>query len=304
MSAVRTLTCDQVRELAPFYVLGALEPGQVAAIRAHLPTCRDAHREMAELGGAAAYLAQLPAPLDPPDALGQRIMASVRAELRAGQRDQAAVERLVGSLGPQPRPVATAAPAASPVAAIPPSAPAAATQLPTAPEQLAALAATSRRPRIRPIWPVLGVGLLLILGLAGWGISSQSTIARQAARDQTLRSALLAVAQSGATVVHLSGKGSAAGASGFAVMPPDGPAYLVVTGLSTAPPGSAYEAWVGTAGAMRPAGQVTVGDDGVAILTGMHTSGPAIRLVAISLERSGATAGPSGSLLVSGQASP
>lgn len=304
MSAVRTLTCDQVRELAPFYVLGALEPGQVAAIRAHLPTCRDAHREMAELGGAAAYLAQLPAPIDPPDAVGQRIMASVRAELRAGQRDQAVVERLVGSLGPQARHAATAIPVALPAEATPPSVPDPSTHLATAPQPLAAGAATSRGPRVRPIWPVLGVGLLLILGLAAWGISSQSTIDRQTARAQTLRSALLAVAQSGARVVHLSGNGSAAGASGFAVMPPQGPAYLVVTGLATAPPGSAYEAWVGTAGSMRPAGTVTVGDDGVAILTGMKTSGPTIRVVAISLERSDATARPSGSMLVSGQASP
>ena len=43
------LSCDDVRELAASFVLGALEPDQADAVRAHLASCADAHIGMAEL---------------------------------------------------------------------------------------------------------------------------------------------------------------------------------------------------------------------------------------------------------------
>ena len=54
---VTTLTCEEVREMAGAFVLGALEPADEAAVRAHLPTCDDAHAEIAELGGVLPALA-------------------------------------------------------------------------------------------------------------------------------------------------------------------------------------------------------------------------------------------------------
>ena len=44
------LTCDDVREMAGSFVLGALDPAEEAAVRAHLATCDDAHAEIAEAG--------------------------------------------------------------------------------------------------------------------------------------------------------------------------------------------------------------------------------------------------------------
>ena len=57
MSDQRTyagLTCDEVREMAGAFVLGALDPAEAAAVRAHLATCDDAHEEIAEQIGRAS----------------------------------------------------------------------------------------------------------------------------------------------------------------------------------------------------------------------------------------------------------
>ena len=42
------LTCDEVRDLAGAFVLGALEPAEAAAVRAHLASARTPHAEIAE----------------------------------------------------------------------------------------------------------------------------------------------------------------------------------------------------------------------------------------------------------------
>ena len=44
------LSCDDVRELAASFVLGALDADEADAVRAHLASCADPHAEMAELG--------------------------------------------------------------------------------------------------------------------------------------------------------------------------------------------------------------------------------------------------------------
>ena len=50
------LTCDDVREMAGSFVLGALEPDEEAAVRAHLASCADAHAEIAEAGSVLGVL--------------------------------------------------------------------------------------------------------------------------------------------------------------------------------------------------------------------------------------------------------
>ena len=44
------LTCDEVRDLAASFVLGALDAAEADAVRAHLASCADPHAEIAELG--------------------------------------------------------------------------------------------------------------------------------------------------------------------------------------------------------------------------------------------------------------
>ena len=67
--------------MAGAFVLGALEPADEAAVRAHLPTCDDAHAEIAELGGVLPALAVSVPQVEPPAGLKARIMAAAAADL-------------------------------------------------------------------------------------------------------------------------------------------------------------------------------------------------------------------------------
>src|SRR5215210_7371105 len=74
------LSCDDVRDLAAGFVLGALEPAEMAGVRNHLTTCPEAHAEVESLGAAVpALAAAVPLSRPSPD-LGSRIMAAARAE--------------------------------------------------------------------------------------------------------------------------------------------------------------------------------------------------------------------------------
>jgi len=64
MSALRT--CDDLRPLLGGYVLEALEPDEMAAVREHLPNCPACSAEHASLAGLPALL-DLATPLDAPD---------------------------------------------------------------------------------------------------------------------------------------------------------------------------------------------------------------------------------------------
>ena len=75
------LTCDEVRELAGSFVLGALDADEEAAVREHLATCPEAHEEIAELGGVLPALAESVPVVEPPAGLKGRIMAAAAADL-------------------------------------------------------------------------------------------------------------------------------------------------------------------------------------------------------------------------------
>ena len=82
--------CDQVRDLLPAYVLGALERDEEAAVREHIATC-NLHAEAAELGGVVPLLAETLDPVEPPAALRTRIMAAAAADLEARRAPTAPV---------------------------------------------------------------------------------------------------------------------------------------------------------------------------------------------------------------------
>ena len=60
------LTCDDVREMAGSFVLGALPDAEAAAVRQHLATCADAHAEIAELGSVLPALDASVPVVEPP----------------------------------------------------------------------------------------------------------------------------------------------------------------------------------------------------------------------------------------------
>ena len=76
------MTCDDVRDQAAAFVLGALTPAEEEAVRDHLATCPEAHAEFAELGGVVPILAAAVEQVEPPPALRERIMAAAAADRR------------------------------------------------------------------------------------------------------------------------------------------------------------------------------------------------------------------------------
>src|SRR5690242_5346085 len=77
------LTCDEVRDLAPAFVLGALPADEADRVREHLVACPEEHPELAELGSAVPALARSVEAAQPRPDLGARILAAARAEQAA-----------------------------------------------------------------------------------------------------------------------------------------------------------------------------------------------------------------------------
>jgi len=77
------MTCEQARDLAAAYVLGALESAEEAAVRDHLLTCDQPHEEFAELGAVVPVLGGAVELVEPRGSLRDRIMAAAAADLDA-----------------------------------------------------------------------------------------------------------------------------------------------------------------------------------------------------------------------------
>src|SRR3954470_22489079 len=85
--ADQPMTCDQARDLAAGYVLGALERSEEAAVRDHVATCGQPHPEFGALGGVVPALIEHELDrlelVEPPASLRDRIMAAAAADLAA-----------------------------------------------------------------------------------------------------------------------------------------------------------------------------------------------------------------------------
>jgi hypothetical protein len=69
--------------MAPGYVLGALDPAEMAAVREHLAGCSMPHPELGEMGGVLTYLGASLEPVEPPRHLRAAILAAVQADMAA-----------------------------------------------------------------------------------------------------------------------------------------------------------------------------------------------------------------------------
>ena len=104
------MNCDQVRDLAAAYVLGALERDEEQAVRDHVATCPAVHEELAQLAGVVPYLAETVEPAEPPESLKARILAAAAQDLEerraAGPAPRAGVTSR-GEIVPIRRPATT-----------------------------------------------------------------------------------------------------------------------------------------------------------------------------------------------------
>ena len=71
------MTHQQVEELAGAFALGALDPEEEMAVRAHLADCREAHPELEAALSAAMVMAESLEPVPPSADLRDRLMATI-----------------------------------------------------------------------------------------------------------------------------------------------------------------------------------------------------------------------------------
>ena len=236
------LDCDEVRDLAASFVLGALTEPEMDAVREHLADCPETHGEFAELASVVPALDAAVPLMEPPTWLKDRIMAVAAADLDA--RRQVATS-----------PVAAAEPLAPAVA----QSPARAT-LPTAAQEPIPLDAARRR---RPLtWLAAIAAVLAIVVLGAWNLSLQGQLNAAQAYQQQVASVLSAASQPGAVTAVLSPP-SGQGPNGLAAVTSDGKMRIAMRDLAPTSGDEVYEAWMILPNTPpAPVGGLTVGSDG------------------------------------------
>ena len=73
----RKMTCNDVEELAAAFALGAMDPDEEAAVRAHLDDCQQEHAELRAALGAGIVMAESLEPVAPSAGLRDRLMATI-----------------------------------------------------------------------------------------------------------------------------------------------------------------------------------------------------------------------------------
>lgn len=254
------MTHEQAVDLAPLFVLGALEEAEMTSVREHLATCQQSHDEFAELGGVVPYLLEIDLELvEPPAALRDRIMAAAAADL---------AER-------------TASPA-TPSAAAPLGFPSVAER---------ETRAERTRPRTTRLdWALRIAAVLAIVAIGGWNLLLQSQVS--ALRDQVggierYQSAVAAVLDAAAlpgSQTAVLAPQTPGGPRGLAAIRPDGSIQLALQDLTPTSGTQVYEAWaiVGES-APIPLGSFAVGPSGTAGFT--SRPGPTDPGVIVALSR-------------------
>jgi len=230
--AMRNLTCDEVRELAGAYVLGALDPSEAAAVRLHLTGHPDGHPEIAEVGAVIPALAELAPVVEPPDGLKVRILAAAAADLAARG-------------GAAETPAAAEAPVA-PVA------------FPAPAEREARRARTTAATWVLRIAAVLAIALL-----GGWNLLLQNDLGAARQYEQNVTAVLDAASRPGSLTAVLAADGGTG--SGLAAVDAEGDVALAMRDLAPTSGTAVYEAWVIAGdGVPVPLGSFSVGADGTA----------------------------------------
>ena len=201
------LTCDEVRDLAASFVLDALEPAQMDAVREHLATCADPHVEMGELAGVLPVLDESIPLVEPPSSLKARVMAAAAADLEA--------RRGAAAIAPEePR-----VPSADVIRPLP------------------------RRPTSLRAWALGIAAVLAIVALGGWNYSLQQQLNDARAYEQQVATVLDAAQRPGSLTAVMRAD-QANGPNGLAAVTSDGVALIAMRDLAPTSGSEVYEAWV------------------------------------------------------------
>lgn len=266
------LTCAEVADLAPAFVLGALEAAASETVRRHLAECPEAHAEMAELHSVVPALFEVVEPVAPPAGLKDRILAAAAAD----------TQRVTD---------------ASRVAAAPPASD---VQRPRVVGDRAPGWTSIFR---RPVWAAVSLAAVLaVVALGAWNLDLQDRNRALAAYQQGVEQVLAEAAQPGAQLAVLAPT-AGGGPSGLAAVAEDGTVAIVMRNLAPTSGTEVYEAWL-IAGDLAPVpiGEMRVGADGTAALvTNQVPLGSGVT-VALTLEPGPDSTAPTTTPVVAGQA--
>ena len=238
------LTCAEVADLAPAFVLGALEAAEPDAVRRHLADCPEAHAEMAELHSVVPALFEAVDLVAPPAGLKDRILAAAAADT------QRAVET---------RPLAADQ--------------ARDARRPSVVEDRLPAPAWSGLFR-RPVWAAVSLAAALaVVALGVWNVQLGAENRALVAYRNGVVAVLDEAAQPGAQLAVLSAP-EGVGPTGLAAVAEDGTVAVVMRNLAPTSGSEVYEAWlIGADGAPVPVGSFVVDASRTATFT---TSSPAV----------------------------
>lgn len=267
------MTCDEARDLAAGYVLGALERTEESAVRDHVATCPEPHPEFDELGGVVpAYLALGLELVEPPAALGERIMAAAAADLAERTRSTGTVPVMAAPGGP--------------------------VAFPSAAER------ETRRDRSRtsPLdWVLRVAAVLAIVAVGTWGLGLQRQLDAAQRFDQAVAKVVDAAGKPGSTTVVLTAAADHRG-SGIAAVASDGSVVLAMRDLPATSGSQVYETWVIVGEQAVAVGGFTVDANGTAGFTTRPQATPPGAMIALTLEPNAGNTAPLGPVVSSGVA--
>jgi hypothetical protein len=275
MTAERpVLTHDEVLDLAPLYVIGALGRAEEIAVREHLETCPEAHPEFAQLGGVVPVLLEDVEPVEPPSGLKARILAAAAADLEARGR-------------------ASAPATASAEPALAPARPAEPTPFPSAEERARRDADRPRRTGLARAndWAFRAAAVLALVALGVWNVLLQ----RDLSAEQGYRAAVTEVIEvaglpgSSLAVIHGEGEQTP---RGLAAVDDTGRVVFAMRDLPATQGTEVYTAWsIGGDGTPVPIGDLALSGEGTGSLTtAAAVAAPGATLALTREPRTGATA--------------
>jgi anti-sigma-K factor RskA len=256
------LTCDDVRELAGAFVLGALDADEAAAVREHLATCADAHAEIAELGGVLPVLDASVPQVEPSAGLKTRLMAAAAADLEAR--------------------------GTAPITSVPEAVVAPVVAFPTADERAARPA---RRQTSVLSWAMRIAAVLVIGVLVGWNLLLQGQLSATQAYQQQVAAVIDLAREDGSLTAVLTPE-SGSGPTGLAAVGADGEMLIAMHDLAPTTGNEVYETWmIGPDNVPIALGGFTVGSTGTGYFEGAGVpSSPGIVIALTREPAPGATA--------------
>lgn len=277
------ITHEQARDLAPGYVLGALETGEEAAVRDHLATCVEPHPEFEALGGVVPSLTELGELqlVEPPASLGARIMAAAAADL-------AEHPRAAQPAAATPSPETPAPPVAAPVA------------FPGAAERAVREERRGGARTRRLDWILRIAAVVAIVVVGAYGLSLQGQLDRAQKFDRAVAAVVHAAGQPNAKTVVLA-SGAGATATGIGAVGADGSVVLAIHDLPATSGSQVYEAWV-IVGKQAPVavGGFTVDSSGTAAFTTRPATTPPGATIAVTLEPKEGNTAPTSPIVAAG----